>query len=70
MDQKVVAGVGNVYRAEILFRAGIDPMRAGRRMAREEFDALWQDLVGLMKVGVRRGRIHVVRPEDDHGAPA
>ncbi len=32
---------------------------------------MWLDLVALMKVGVRRGRIHVVRPpEDDHGAPA
>ncbi|MGV9859561.1 Fpg/Nei family DNA glycosylase [Gordonia sp. NPDC003425] len=67
MDQKVIAGVGNVYRAEVLFRAGIDPMRPGRTIARDEFDAIWCDLVELMRVGVRRGRIHVVRPEDDHG---
>jgi endonuclease-8 len=30
MDQSVVAGIGNVYRAEILFRAGIDPYRPGK----------------------------------------
>ncbi|MDH3006284.1 Fpg/Nei family DNA glycosylase [Gordonia alkanivorans] len=70
MDQKVIAGIGNVYRAEVLFRAGIDPMRPGKRLLRSEFDDMWLDLVALMKVGVRRGRIHVIRPEDDHGAPA
>lgn len=70
MDQSVLAGVGNVYRSELLFRHGIDPYRAGRDVERAEFDAAWADLVELMKVGVRRGRIIVVRPEDDHGDPA
>ena len=70
MDQSVIAGVGNVYRAELLFRHGIDPYRAGRDVDEAEFLAAWADLVDLMKVGVRRGRIVVVRPEDDHGAPS
>ena len=33
-----------------------------------EFDDAWTDLVALMKVGVRRGKIVTMRPEDDHGA--
>ncbi len=70
MDQSVLAGVGNVYRSELLFRHGIDPYRPGRDMDKGEFDAAWADLVELMKVGVRRGRIIVVRPEHDHGDPA
>lgn len=70
MDQSVMAGVGNVYRSELLFRHGIDPYRPGRDIDRAEFDAAWADLVELMNVGVRRGRIIVIRPEDDHGAPA
>lgn len=70
MDQKVLAGVGNVYRAEVLFRGGINPHRLGTRVGREEWDELWSDLVTLMAVGVRRGKMHVVRPEDDRGAPA
>lgn len=70
MDQSVLAGVGNVYRSELLFRHGIDPYRPGRDIDRAEFDAAWADLVELMKVGVRRGRIIVVRPEHDHGASA
>ncbi|EKT77276.1 DNA-formamidopyrimidine glycosylase [Rhodococcus opacus M213] len=70
MDQAVIAGIGNVYRAEVLFRHGINPDRPGRALSRDEWDALWADLVALMKVGVRRGKMHVVRPEDDHGDPA
>ncbi|MFJ6566143.1 Fpg/Nei family DNA glycosylase [Streptomyces sp. NPDC091292] len=79
MDQKVVAGVGNVYRAEVLFRHGIDPYRAGRDLTRAEWDAIWADLKALMREGVRENRIDTVRPEhtpeamgrpprvDDHG---
>ncbi|MCX4663872.1 Fpg/Nei family DNA glycosylase [Streptomyces uncialis] len=79
MDQKIVAGVGNVYRAEVLFRHGIDPYRTGRDLDRAEWDAVWADLVDLMREGVRNNRIDTVRPEhlpeamgrpprvDDHG---
>lgn len=70
MDQSVLAGVGNIYRAELLFRHGIDPYRPGRDIRKMEFNVAWTDLVELMKVGVRRGRIIVIRPEDDHGASA
>lgn len=70
MDQKVIAGVGNIYRAEVLFRAGIDPMRPGTEVSRAEFDEIWADLLALMPVGVREGRIHVIAPEHDHGPPA
>ncbi|MFC9895130.1 Fpg/Nei family DNA glycosylase [Nocardia sp. NPDC127579] len=70
MDQSVLAGVGNVYRAEVLFRHGISPHRPGQSLSRTEWDDLWTDLVALMKVGVRRGKMHVVRPEHDHGAPS
>ena len=70
MDQSVMAGVGNVYRSELLFRHGIDPYRPGRDVGHLEWVAAWADLVGLMKIGVRRGRIITVRDEDDHGAPS
>jgi endonuclease-8 len=70
MDQVVIAGIGNVYRNELLFRHGIDPHRPGTHVDAAEFDEAWTDLVELMKVGVRRGRIITVRPEHDHGAPS
>jgi endonuclease-8 len=64
MDQAVLAGVGNVYRAEVLFRARLSPFRLGRDVTHEEFDALWTDLVLLMKAGVRDGRIITTLPKD------
>ena len=70
MDQSVIAGVGNVYRSEVLYRLGIEPHRPGTQLSESEFADLWGDLVALMKVGVRRGKIVVIRPEDDHGAPS
>jgi endonuclease-8 len=70
MDQAVIAGIGNVYRNELLFRHGVDPYRPGTAVDEAEFDALWTDLVELMAVGYRRGKIHVVRPEHDRDAPS
>ncbi len=79
MDQTVLAGVGNVYRAEVLFRHRLDPMRPGRTLRRAQWRAIWEDLVALMAEGVGTGRIDTVRPEhtpdamgrpprvDDHG---
>lgn len=79
MDQSVLAGVGNVYRAEVLFRQRLHPLRPGRTLTRGRFEAIWADLVELMAEGVRRNRIDTVRPEhtpeamgreprvDDHG---
>ncbi len=63
MDQQVLAGVGNVYRAEVLFRHRIHPRRPGRTLRRGQFEAIWRDLVALMADGVRRGRIDTVRHE-------
>ncbi|MCV7401361.1 Fpg/Nei family DNA glycosylase [Mycobacterium fragae] len=70
MDQTVIAGVGNVYRSELLFRHRIDPYRIGQHISEAEFDAAWTDLVALMKVGLRRGKIIAVRPEHDCGPPS
>ncbi|OBJ49028.1 Fpg/Nei family DNA glycosylase [Mycobacterium sp. 1423905.2] len=70
MDQTVIAGVGNVYRSELLYRHRIHPYRTGQQISEAEFDSAWTDLVALMKVGLRRGKIIVVRPEHDHGAPS
>ncbi|RKN11051.1 Fpg/Nei family DNA glycosylase [Streptomyces radicis] len=63
LDQRVIAGPGNIYRAEVLFRRGIDPHRPGRGLTRREWDGIWDDLVALMREGVRAGRIDTVRPE-------
>lgn len=64
MDQAIVAGVGNIYRAEVLFRAGVSPNRPGNSLTDEEWDEIWADTRTLMKAGVRAGRIITTRPED------
>jgi formamidopyrimidine-DNA glycosylase len=63
MDQSVVAGPGNIYRAEVLFRQGVHPQVQGRGLGRERWEAVWEDLRVLMAEGVRTGRIDTVRPE-------
>jgi formamidopyrimidine-DNA glycosylase len=63
MDQRVFAGVGNIYRAEVLFRHNISPFRRGNQLSRNEFDAIWTDLVMLMSQGSKKERIDTVRPE-------
>lgn len=68
MDQRVAAGVGNIFRAEVLYRHRIDPGMAGRLLRRAEWESIWTDLVGLMHDAVVRGRVDTVRPE--HGPEA
>lgn len=63
LDQTVVSGVGNIYRAEVLFRHNVSPYRPGRDMRPDELDAIWADLVMLMRAGTRRARIDTVRDE-------
>jgi formamidopyrimidine-DNA glycosylase len=65
MRQEVVAGVGNIYRAELLFRHAVNPCRPGRELSAETWAAMWPDLVALMRRGVRTGRIDTVRPEHE-----
>lgn len=57
MDQSVVSGIGNVYRAELLFRAGLDPHTPGRDVPEELVRELWRDWVRLLRIGVETGQM-------------
>jgi endonuclease-8 len=63
MDQRVAAGVGNIYRAEVLYRQRIHPDTPGNALAKRTWNRIWADLVELMPQGVRHGRIDTVRLE-------
>lgn len=63
MNQQVFAGVGNIYRAEVLFRHNMSPFRPGQEVRWAEFEGIWSDLAALMVAGTKRGRIDTVRPE-------
>ncbi len=53
MDQRVCAGVGNIYSDEALFRAGILPMRPANSLSRQEVIRLTQALREVIRTGIR-----------------
>jgi formamidopyrimidine-DNA glycosylase len=55
MDQAVVVGVGNIYAAESLFRAGIAPGRAAGRVSRAQYDGLAKAVKDILQHAIRRG---------------
>lgn len=57
MDQSVVSGIGNIYRAELLFRAGLSPFTPGSRVPEELLRGIWRDWVRLLELGVEVGVI-------------
>ncbi len=67
LDQTVVAGIGNVYRAELLYRHRVSPFTPGREFDRRVWWQMWPDLIELMRAGVRSGRIVTTRPADRSG---
>ena len=51
MDQSIIAGVGNVYRCEVLHRLALDPFTPGRDLRERSWERIWDDLVVLMPLG-------------------
>ena len=57
MDQKVISGIGNIYRAEILWLRKIDPMTRGVDMDEADLRALWDEMRALLQIGVETNSI-------------
>ena len=57
MDQNVVSGIGNVYRAELLYRALLDPHTPGKLVPEELVRAIWRDWATLLRIGVETGQM-------------
>jgi formamidopyrimidine-DNA glycosylase len=64
MDQSVIAGIGNINRAELLYRAKISPYRAGTTIGAAEFARFWRDSRVVMRAGVEDRRMITTRPAD------
>ena len=64
MRQDVVAGIGNIYRAELLFRARLEPHKPGRDLTAPAWRKLWRDLATLLRDGVATGRIITTEKAD------
>ncbi|WP_308799633.1 Fpg/Nei family DNA glycosylase [Agromyces silvae] len=65
MDQNVVAGIGNVYRAELLFRARQNPHTPGRDVPEEHVRHLWHDWTKLLRIGVETGQMMTMDDLDE-----
>jgi endonuclease-8 len=63
MNQAVISGIGNVYRAELLFRAGLNPKTPGEKINESAIIGIWDDAVNLMRIGVKTG---MMLTRDDH----
>ena len=60
MDQSVMAGIGNIYRSEILWRQGVHPEIPGKAINRQTFDKIWDDAKALLMIGVKHNAIITV----------
>jgi endonuclease-8 len=64
MDQTLFAGIGNIYRAELLYRARQNPFAPGKDVPEKTLHALWRDAVTLMPDGMVDRRIVTTRAKD------
>ncbi len=70
LDQRILSGVGNVYRAEALFVNGIHPLRRADSLSRAEFGRLWATLAAMLRQGVEDRRIVTVHAAERAAAAA
>jgi formamidopyrimidine-DNA glycosylase len=52
MDQRKIAGIGNIYANEALWRAGIDPSRAARSVSADASKRLHSEIVAVLKESI------------------
>jgi endonuclease VIII len=64
MDQSVAAGVVNIFRAELLFRARLNPFTPGSEVEKNTLRSIWKEAGVLMKAGMVDRRIVTTKPKD------
>lgn len=64
MDQSVIAGIGNIFRAELLYRAGTNPDRPGKEVGLPALRGIWKDARALMKMAMDDRRIVTTKSKD------
>ncbi|HEX3316589.1 MAG TPA: bifunctional DNA-formamidopyrimidine glycosylase/DNA-(apurinic or apyrimidinic site) lyase [Solirubrobacteraceae bacterium] len=68
LDQKRIAGVGNIYADEALFRARIHPLRPANRLTRAQTTALRDGVVDALRAGIAAGGATIDDYRDPDGA--
>lgn len=69
LDGTVVAGIGNIYANEALFRAGIDPRRAAGRISRPRIERLVTAIVSVLNSALQAGGTTFRDYRDGDGRP-
>ncbi len=69
LDQSLVAGIGNIYASEALFRAGISPRRAARRVRAKEIEPLWRAIREVLSEAIAWGSTLPALAERPGGGP-
>jgi formamidopyrimidine-DNA glycosylase len=64
MDQSMIAGIGNIYRSELLLVTGIHPDHCASTVSRSSFESLWIQAKQLMEIGVQTGYIITILTDD------
>ncbi len=69
MDQARIAGIGNIYSDEILFRAGINPLRPANSLKPQELEALHRTMREVLRAAIVRRGTSVDNFMDARGRP-
>jgi formamidopyrimidine-DNA glycosylase len=69
MNSQIVVGVGNIYASEALFRAGVSPRRAARRISKDEAGKLAKAIKAVLKAAIKIGGTTLRDYVNADGAP-
>jgi formamidopyrimidine-DNA glycosylase len=69
LDQGVLAGIGNIYADEILFRAQIHPLTPASSLGERELKALWKSIRATLKLAISRKGSSIRDYTDPNGDP-
>ncbi|MBE5230407.1 MAG: DNA-formamidopyrimidine glycosylase [Microcystis sp. M114S2] len=76
LDQNVVAGIGNIYADEVLFKSGIHPQTAANLLKIEQIDLLTKNIISVLETAIAEGGtsfsdfLHVTGVNGNYGAMA
>jgi len=69
MDQRILAGIGNIYAAEILFRAGVRPTRRAGTVTRAELERIFESTPAVLRAAIGSGGTTFRSYRDSRGRP-
>lgn len=67
MDQKKIVGVGNIYASEVLFRAGINPLKKCSQISRSTYKHLWSEVKKVLQDAIAKGGSSISSFENSYG---